>query len=89
MLFSNWYFGMIFIILATAVYQGLWLKNHGYVNNQRSTILQKIGAWMLILIPIVNTLIGFMAMFILIMYVTKEELMIEVINSMDRFEKIK
>lgn len=89
MLFSNWYFSMIFIIIATTIYQTVWLKNNGYRNTVKPSLLQRLGAWVLVLTPIVNTLIGICAMFVLVLYVTREEAMIEVIDNMDRFEKVK
>ena len=90
MLFSNWYFSMVFLIVATGFYQKMFLKNNGYKNITKVTPLQKIGSWILTLTPIANTVIGLMSLIILVLYISKEEFMIKVIDDMkDNFEKIK
>lgn len=89
MLLTSWYFSMVFIILATSFYQWIWLKKNGYKYNKKVNLLQKIGVWMLALTPIVNTFMGLVCGFVLVLYVFNEDLIIEAVEYNEDFIKIK
>lgn len=88
MLFSNWYFSMIFIIIATSIYQSIFLKRNGYKYKKKITLLQRLATWLVVLTPIANTFIGLMSTILLCLYVFNESLVIEAIEHGDNFEKI-
>ena len=87
MFFTPWYNTMIVIILATAVYQKIWMKKNGFRADK--TIQGRILAWGLLLIPIANTFFGISSFILLLLYVFKEDFIREAVEQNKSFEKIK
>lgn len=81
MFFSPWYNSMLVIILATVIYQAVWMRYKGYKFKQKSSIDSRVLSLILMFTPIVNTIFGLCCVFLLYTYVFKEDYMIDLFDS--------
>lgn len=87
-MFSSWYFGMVFIILATSLYQEVWMKKNGFKLVKKTTFSQRFVSWLLVFVPIFNTIFGLMCIILLLAFVFYEDIVIKAFEESPKFKKI-
>lgn len=87
-MFSSWYFGMVFIIIATSLYQKVWMKKNGFELARKSTLSQKAVSWLLVFTPIFNTVFGLLCVVLLMAFVFYEDETIHTFEKSVKFRKV-
>lgn len=87
MFLSPWYNSMLVIIFATVIYQAYWMRSRGYKFKQKTTIDSRVFSFILMFVPILNTIFGLACMFLLYTYIFKEDYMMELFDNSIKVEK--